>query len=442
MVKTGLVTLLIILVALLLVGCGDTPAEILPTVEADILITNHSAKTDFDQQLALLHEFARNLNYGGVELTDLRVTRVWGHPGRTLETYDIRTGTSMQVSFDMAFFNKEDMHNEELIAELFAFTGIAEDDISIAAWPGIVPFRYYDFLLVNQAMYEFAKPYLLLREFAMNINSDTTHYHEITITSISDHAQFNCLISDRQRNTRFEVGLSTTEHVNDQDLRVEILDFTGLSSSEVSFLQRSVGSAYIESDFLRENAELAELYRQWNRLQEFWDIVQVRTARRGLVIDHVITSIGPPSRGIAPFTLNDGTVLDPSVFSITFSRQSHLEDDNLLAQLMDFTGISRDAINFNEGIFYHGGHAALSPTEREHQISMNEFMDRVNAPFLEDRSSDPVIVRWMGPWDWFNWNNSFIIYLYDMAQTTIRREDVAAAIGVNPRMIYFELAEW
>ena len=198
--------------------------------------------TEHEFQLQRLREFAKKLNAGGTDLSDLRITRVWGHPGRTLGTWCERTQQARQVSFDLTFNHEEDFDNAELIEEMLTFAGICEDDISInlsftgylMLWGNVSQF---EFMLSNAAVYEFVKPYLRLREYAMYVNSGTTFLDEVVIT-------------------------------------------------------------YIDEDFLQVNEELGALYNQFKRLLLFSDLVMVRSARRNIVMDLVIWGMSPAaSRG-------------------------------------------------------------------------------------------------------------------------------------------------
>ena len=442
-----------VIIILLLSACTSSPATIMdaPAIPSETISYNGTTDdypttehSDFERQLALLHEFATMLNTGGVELSDLRITRVWGHSYRGLGILNDRTGEPMQVSFDVSFFNEADMHDEALIAELLAYTGIKEDNISFSAWQGVVPFVYYEFLLVNQAVYAFAKPYLLLHEFATNINSGTTYYHEVTVTALMDQGKFSDITWGDVHSPRFEVGLSTSELVNNQELISEILEYTGIDSDDIVFTQMAIDSRYIEADFLRVNAELMELYLQWNRLTEFMAMAQIRTVRRNLLMDSVMSSMSPANRGTIPFPMGDGTMWDGFPFTLSLSHQRHLDNEEFINNLLEFTGIAPEDIEISlGGRFYFGGPPRLTQSQQKIRESLEAFIDRANAPFWEDRyANDPVIVRMYVPDTWENMSDKFILWLYDMESLEQGlKEEIAEYTGVDLELLDFRLAE-
>jgi len=357
---------------------------------------------------------------------------------------DSRTGESMNVYFDLTFFNESDMRDDALIAEMLAFAGIDEDTISIDAWQGVVPWRYYDFLLANKAVYEFARPYLRLRDFAMQANSSTRYEYEIVVTGISDILQqWDMMEGDIPDHffPRFIVGISP-RYIDNQELISEILRFAGLEESEVQFESMGHNSFYTEQDFLRVNEALDTYYRQWERLNDFIDLLPVRTVKRGLILDWPVNMWSPAgSRG------------DGSGFNVGFSSQAHMDNEELKEALLIFTGIDRDNIDFEVvGEFTVGWTPTrenLTPEQLRALDMLEAFVEKVNAPFWQDRyTHDPVVVRieLTGDWDWEGTEeftlSAFTLFLYDpdlldlttdeLADRTVAlREEIAAVTGVE-----------
>lgn len=424
-----------------------------------------SQHAEFEQQLSRLHEFAATLNAGGTELSDLRVTRAMGFHGGSLGIWDEVTGESRNVTFEINFTREEDANNTELIAEMLEFVNINAEDIWITSFgEGFSRFDFPDYLTANAAVYQFALPILRLHEFATNINANTTYYHEVVITSIWDNSQhswlslsgvpeFSPLGWDGWTQARFSVGLSTAEHLQNEELINEILDFAGLTRVDVHFEVRAIDSNYVSFEFLRVNAELAELYQQWQRLQELMELMRIRTTRRGIVMDTVINGISPANRGTIPFYLGDGRMWDMFGFNVSLSSQTHVENEQLIQTILTYTGISPDNIDVETDRFYTGwtrSRHSLNPQELESLEALEAYKEIANAPFWQNRDlHDPVIVSISLPLGAY-WDGDrsgihspyFTLHLYDPdlldltrdefdERTATLKAEISAATGVE-----------
>ena len=402
--------------------------------------------TEHDIQLSRLREFAKNLNDGGTELSDLRITRIWGHPGRTLGTWCDRTEQARQVSFDLTFANADDFNNAELIAEMLAFAGIPEDEIAISLgstewiilWGQV---EHFDFMLVNRAVYEFAQPYLRLREFAMNTNRGTVYRDDVIVTMIDDIHMQRPIGEELPSyfSPRFRVGLSPAGFA-DRELTDEMLAFAGIERDNVEFMVVSAHSWYTEQDFLRINEEMSQFYQQFIRLQQFADLIPIRSVRRDIVMDNVWGSLSPAgSRG------------DGSGFHMGF-RPEHYANDELRETFFIFTGIDRDNVDFEIAgeivVGWTPTRNNLTPEQNMDFDALEAFKATANAPFWNDRYlHDPVIVNigLDGRWNYDTGNftlTQFIVALYDpelldmtaeeaALRNTPLREEIIAATGVE-----------
>ncbi|MCL2386253.1 MAG: membrane lipoprotein lipid attachment site-containing protein [Defluviitaleaceae bacterium] len=458
---------------------GDTFSRHLQDIrllsESERMNTPPSAEA-LSEQLARLHQFAEKLNAGGTEFSDIRVSRISHFPNRDVSvlvgSWD--SGEVKYISFDINFLHDKDLIDEELFAEMLAFTGIDEDNIHVSrGWlqhNHIAFFHGYpDYLLVNSAVYEIAQPYLRLREFAKEINVNTTYYHEVTITSIWDnvqstsfdiHSGFVFPPSYRPNDpVQISVGLSNHQLTQDETLIAEILQLTGLSREQIRFEVRAIDSNYINYDFLRVNEELAELTRQHERMMEFMDLIPVRSVRRGIIMDGVIGFLVPPNRGAAQFA--DGIRRDGRRFGMGFSSEEHAENEELMEVLLAFTQIPRNEIEILGGVSraYRGFQRMrddLNEEEKRDLLALEAYKETANAPFWQNRDlHDPVIVRIEFPHSGRSRNairmadgspvfnpNSFILYLYDpdllgltieeiAERTSALKEEITAATGVE-----------
>jgi len=405
-------------------------------------------ESEFDIQLARLHEFATNLNRGSVALSDIIVTRIWGHPeGHVMP--DPITGLDIRILFDVGFFHTSTLHDEYLIEELLEFTGINRDDISFFAYPQVIPFVFYEFLLVNTTINEFAQPHLRIKEFARNINSDTITYDEALITVFWDMGQFVDLLQGGVMQPRFTIGLAVPELKYDANFISELLSFTGVSLDDIEFQQTDVGSHYIEFDFLHVNAELGELAQQWERLVQFSNLTTIRTIRRDIPMENLINFIAPASVGMDTIIGADGRVIwDASRFQVGFADKGYLTEDFLIDLMLEFTGIARDRIYLTSGDT-SGWQISPRDLNAEQRIIfelLDDFMETVNAPFWQDRHAhDPVIVKIDLPtpemWAWAmpedEVSNHFTIWLYDLENLEAVSAEIISFTGINP--VYLDI---
>jgi len=375
-----------------------------------------SQLSEQEKQLHRLREFARNLNAGGEELEDLRITRIWWHRHGPINVWCDRSQQGIDALFDLTFNHADDFNNTELIEEMLAFAGISEEDIYInlggsnwvVLWGQV---EDIEFMLGNQAVYEFVRPYLRLREFAMKANSGTIYRDEAIITMVDDVHQQQPIGQELSSHffPRYRIGISPL--ANEAEIAEEMLAFAGLHKNDVQFQVMDAHHWYIEQDFLRVNEEMGQFYKQNNRLHQFADLVRVRTVRRSVVMDFVMfgwSAAGGRGAG--------------SGFQVTLSEE-HTNNEELKETLLFFTGIDKDNIDFEvAGEFIFGWtptRADLTPEQNIDLDALEPFKSAANAPFWHDRYlHDPVIVSigLDGEWD-FNTNlfslTGFDIFLYD-----------------------------
>jgi len=403
----------------------------------------------FEAQLALLNEFAVSLNTGGVLLQDLRITRIESNP--------------MQESFFVNFYHVFDLLDDALISGLLEFTGIDESNIDfrLNPWLGLHE-DFSDYLLVNEAIFRFEEPSRLLREFAKTINA-TTYSHEVVITFIRDYRHMIDLMpiaSSAARNSpRFRVGFATEEMLSDQELINAILEFTGIDEHNITFERQLIGFDYRFVDFLRVNAELGELVRQWELLEEFMHTTEIRT-RHGRVMYSAIRTVSParPDTTTVP-TEDPGYMRLNPRFEVGFSSQEYLEDEELISDLLKFTGICPENIEF----YVFGRNSIgwepfileyLSPEQLADLDKIENFMDMVNAPFWEDTyNNDPVIYRISLPLPWAEtdvYREYFIILPYEPALAHLTNREIGTHLaelktelvdytGINPELVVFRV---
>jgi len=383
-------------------------------------------------QLDRLREFATNLNAGGTELSDLRIIEIADNPDGPRHIH-------------VMFMHEDDYNNAELVAEMLEFTGICEDDIYIRV--SASDFRlfaregHYEFMLSNQAVYDFLKPYLLLREFAMYANSGTTYVDEIVVTSIINN--YDPLRIDHEIPPRrfpgYSVGLSPNAF-NDE-VRDEIMAFTGLARPEVQFTMMVADD--FRFDFLQGNDEWMQLAQQRERLHAFQDLIVVRSVRQDIIMDRVLARVAN-----ACFRFKEPG--DP--FFGVMLRECMYDNAELKEALLAFTGIDEDNISFLlYDPFIHGTNMHtlsrhwLTPRQRTDLEALETYMEQVNALFWHDRYRyDPMIVSVdpLGRQQHGFGLHQYIITLYDPDligrsridiawRTRSLRTEIIAATGVS-----------
>jgi hypothetical protein len=297
------------------------------------------------------------------------------------------------------------------------------------------------------------EPLSRLHEFAWGANYGTVYYHEVVITSVHRGLPNPYIVP---RVPTFEVGFGSLEHLENMELRSEILEFTGIEEDDIWFRFIPVNSSYAEFEFVRVNAELAELYEKWTRLNEFSEILRLTSVRRGIGMGNLAGAMGPPTRGAAPFRFTDGTYSQRYMFQVGLCREFY-GDEEIIALLLEFTGISPDEIVFWDNTYSERvrgnsiARAELDAEQTAQLLALEAHRDTVNAPFWQDKfQHDPVItgISW---WVAFRIDGGestlqFTISLYDEtfldlpweelyeATADIRRE-ITAATGVENIMV-------
>jgi len=392
-----------------------------------------------------LREFAKNLNDGGIALSDVRIAHIISHPERHMVWHSAWESTP--VHFNVLLMHEADYNCEEFIEEVLAFTGIPRGDISFTlsqtGWIGAFwgQRESYDFMLGNQAIYDFMRPYLRLREFAEYVNKGT-YRDEIVVTSIWDSHQQQPIGIDLPYYffPRFTIGLSPHGYENTA-IRNEMLEFAGLSSNDVQFERTHPNPRFLSDDFLHTNEGYNRLHQQTEMLQEFRDLIRVRSTRRGIVIDHVLGSWFPA-----------GIMHDGPGINVEFG-QHHINNEDLKELFFTFTGLDREETLITKGEERVIGwtvvsRSRLTPEQSADLLALEEFVLMVNAPFWEDRyQHDPVIIgihsegRISRRTNELNFTNH-IIWLYDpdlmgltrreiRQQTIGLRNEIIAATGVR-----------
>ncbi|MCL2378806.1 MAG: hypothetical protein FWC77_06745 [Defluviitaleaceae bacterium] len=424
---------------------------ILQLPEATAELSPHT--TEHNQQLTRLREFAKTLNDGGVELSDIRICGIIYHPGGGEMWCHDTNQLRPDVHFSVLFMHEADFNNAELIEEMLAFTGIPEENILISlshtGWVGMFWGHSYraEHMLGNQAVYDFMRPYLRLMEFAMEANRGTVNRDEIIITMVNDsHQQQPIGMIDASDPLwsgffpRFNIGLSRHGYAM-EGIKDEILEYAGLTANEVKFEMVDAHSWYMEHDFLRVNEEHDRFYHQFERLGQLWNLLPVRSARRDIVMDRVIISMSPAgSRG------------EGSGFYVGL-QEHHADSHQALKEtILSYTGIDEDNLNlelsYALGMGWLPLRRNLTPLRQADYDALQTFKSAVNAPFWDDKYlHDPVIVqiRLDGRWNFDSAEfalSNFIIMLYDpdlenlTAQEVARRtlgfkNEITAATGVS-----------
>jgi len=395
------------------------------------------SESEFNRQLELLYQFASNLNAGGVTLNDLVITRVWGDNVEGIPINDPFTWDVLYtVNFYVSFLNN--LPSPQILDELLEFTGIVPDNIHFSASPSIIPFNFYDFLLVNQAMYEYARPHFLLKEYARELNSGTLTRDDVIITMFNDFGLFHDLSSPEfWFDERFLLGVMSTDIKDEPNFINDILSLTGLTIDDIEFMQQDVGNQYVEFQFLQVNEELGQLYEQWNLLRDFQNLAKVRSSRRGIIMEHVITFISPADVSGGAVTIG-GDVWNMGNFQVGFGQNSYSASDEIAEILVAFTGIPYENIDFMVGATATDAGwtpFGLTPEQIDFIRLLDIYMETVNAPFWEDRHTfDPVIVRIDNPepLPWFGEPTYvFTIWVYNEDLIDYITEDVMAFTGMT-----------
>jgi len=413
-------------------------------------------------QYQLLREFALIQNTGTVGLADIVIPSVSFRPENWLTIWDFDENLQPEVRpvFNVHFQGVDYAQKDGLIAELLAFTGIDKDNIELHMLEEeFQPTRFNslaDYLLVNQEYYQIARPYLRLREFATIVNSETTYYHEVIIRSIADDWRFYA--EDADRTERFVLWFLKEEHMEDERLISELLEFAGLNSNQITFGYSATIPEFTSADnyFLQANTQLGELANQHQLLREFLDIQNAPTTRRGEWMQRVIRTIDRPSH-----FGND----DWRPFRVSLDVAYYPPSEEFVAELLAFTGIDRDFILFQLSDWS----ANLSAANQEFVDALTEedaalfaalqaYMDTVNAPFWQNpRHNHPVIEEILPPMfiseDMIY--DDFLIQLYDgdllgfmpadllLAYLQTIRADIIEATGIpSERLTIREEEVW
>jgi len=407
-------------------------AEIWESPEPDTAPAEHKL------QLGRLVEFAYNLNAGGIEKSDLRIVAAGC----------ILNQRWNNENFQVRFQHEEDYSNAQLIAEMLDFTGICEDDILIYAstsWNTVnaTPGQH-EFMMSNQAAYEFLAPYLRLREFTMHVNSGTTYRDEIVITFINDSYQWLPIGWERSYYDLPRYSIYLSPNAYSDEIKSEILDLTGINRDDVRFYAQE--PMHLHSDYLLVNEEWMQL-RQYNeRLRRFEELADVRSVRQNIVMGRVVERAG-----ISISRLQDDYLPDFSVIL----RESMYYNENLRETLLAFTGIAEDNVHFMSmasNFFptpYIRANYILTPSQQIEFEALEAFKEEVNAPFWYNRYlHDPVIIRIDLSGRWRSNHHSrfilrnYVIVLYEpdlagLTNTQIARhtrglrDEITAATGVS-----------
>jgi len=183
-----------------------------------------------------------------------------------------------------------------------------------------------------------------------------------------------------------------------------------------SFADATLSDYYV----LAGNEELTTLAQQWARLQLFMEESAIRTTRRGILMDSVISMIGPPFHDLSDIIFDCDTLLDLGLsFVVGVTCQNHVHNELLLNTLLEFTEICRDNLRFEvmgEMVFgMMPTRQSLTTSQQYFLNCLESFMAVVNAPFWEDMySNDPIITHIGLPTTLVGWGYPFFtVWLYD-----------------------------
>jgi len=365
-------------------------------------------------QYQLLREFALKLNTGTVYLSDIVISEVRYTPSNWLAIWDFDEYNRPVVRpvFYVFFLGDDYMDKNVIVEELLAFTGIDENNLYVRAFDVVrQTSAETDYLLVNEEFYRIMRPNLRMHEIATKINSGTTYYHEVIVTSISDRwTRWNSvnlfyLPPPNMPRDRFMVWLSSDEHVNNVQLISEILEFTGLDSEDVFFGRvPTMGSNYTRQVFLQVNKELGELAAQYERLKEFMEMNLVLNTRGDDTFYGPIRSVMPASHGEYWRS-----------FRVWVDNEYYYDNEAFIDELLVFTGIDRDNIELLKSwdlIVKQEVRDELSYAEMEILIALEAYMNMVNAPFRDDSyHNHPVIMEVLPPG--FFTDDRFVVRVFD-----------------------------
>ncbi|MCL2528575.1 MAG: hypothetical protein FWE42_09185 [Defluviitaleaceae bacterium] len=164
-------------------------------------------------------------------------------------------------------------------------------------------------------------------------------------------------------------------------------------------LRNLADSTFSDYSLMAGNEDLTTLAEQWARLQLFMQESIVRTTRRGIVMDTVVSTVAPPFSNLDDILLDCGQLLDLGIsFNVGFTCQNHLQNEWLIAALLEFTEICRNNIRFEVmGDLAFGMTAARSDLTQSQElflICLESYMAVKNAPFWADMyNNDPVITH-------------------------------------------------
>ena len=436
----------------------DDPLEAAhATLEA--LRAKWSESNNHTAQYQRLREFATIKNTGTVYLSDIVISTVQFMPGDWLEIWDFDENIQPVLwPVFVVFFNAVTYDDvDDLIEELLAFTGISEDRIQFFKPDGeaqpIRPNRsnrLHDYLLVNKEFYQIMQPYLRLREFASIVNSSTTYYHDLIIRSIGDDGLISA--EDLERTDRFVVWFLGPQHMENDTLIAEILDFAGLNSDQVTFGYSAIIPEFNREDFLLANTQLGELANQYQLLRKFEDMQNVPTSRRGVWIHEPIRHVSRPrhagDEGWLPFRM-----------SLDVAHYPPSED--FIADMLAFTGIDRDFIVFELSSVSAANLETIDMLDEESMaifIALQAHIDALNAPFWHEPSLFHPVIEDMLPPVFFNedrFYDDFLVHLYDgdllgflpadqiLAYLEAIRTDIIEATGIpSERLTIWEEEVW
>jgi len=188
------------------------------------------------------------------------------------------------------------------------------------------------------------------------------------------------------------------------------------------------------SDFFEiEDDDLAILARQWELLQQFMEEESaVRTARRGLVMNRVVTYTAPPSfYELYGLDWDCGAFLALDLtFTVGTGCEGNLRGERLMSILQELAEICGDSMRTDMIGYFASGMSptrhSLPPSQLVFLEALEAYMNMVNAPFWADNAIDPIITHIGLP----NPRSSgrcyfFTVWLYDLAFITLCYDELA-----------------
>ena len=366
-------------------------------VEIAAITPFEARRAEHTERLERLQQFAYLQNKDTVNFEDIVIIGVnVGVVG------DLMRPNVYEVIFLESSRNSHPLQrNEGLIAELLIFTGIDESDIRLhgSSWVFFDDFsadQIRPYLLTNQAFYEHVRPYMRLREFALTANTETTYHYEVIVTSVLDNSRLEGFSVWQYDNIlfystpyRFEIGLSNNEHLQNQDFINDMLGYAGLTRNDVNFQLKAVYANYINCSILQANKELGLLAAQWCLAQEFVRQGTVHSPQRGFLMGDIIFDvINAPHFGTSRSA-------DLDTFQVRLRNEAQLTNARLIADFLDFTGISEDSVTFllppTAEIRFVNTRETLSESELAELLMLEVYMHKVNRPFWENNAISPVV---------------------------------------------------